>query len=80
VWSVTAAATYLSARVHSLVNDVAEELETWQNLTLGDAGLDDGGNNGDEDVGGSDVVSRRDGGNVDVCYVSPASASSKANH
>lgn len=50
-----------------LVYDCSEELETWENLSLWDRGLDNGGNLGDPDILGCYVVRSRYGRNVDIC-------------
>jgi hypothetical protein len=50
-----------------LVYDCSEELETWENLSLWDRSLDDGGYFCDPDILGCYIVRSRYSRNVDVC-------------
>ena len=51
-----------------LVYDCSEELETWEDLSLWDRGLDDGRNLCDPDILGCYIVRSRYGRNVDICH------------
>lgn len=55
-----------------LVVDLAKKLETGLDLEFWLVSLDDGGDDGDVDILGADVVRRRDHRNVDVCHKSLA--------
>jgi hypothetical protein len=53
---------------HLLVQHAAEQLQTGQDFSLRDRRFHNGGDHGDPDILGGDVVSRGDGGNVDICW------------
>jgi hypothetical protein len=51
-----------------LVYDCSEKLETWEDLSLWDRGLDDGRYLGDPNILGCYIVRSRYCRNVDICY------------